>query len=208
MSLLDQIAELNDEDFRDLVDRDLRRENTDAEAAALRSPALVDRWYSVLVGMLKSVDGQLAAKKEDFEAHKARIKAQFVEAEQALAEARIKRDNARIHAAEARNRTLRQEWASITEKYSRSRAATLRFKSGLEETMVEARAIRDKVQNRLYEHVVAQERNHYAERVQTLEKAIAEARDTGDSAKLFSLVGHWRLNGNESTWVEPHVRTR
>lgn len=191
-SHVDKIAALDDEDFRELVDRDLRRENTDAEAAALRAPALVDRWYSVLVGMAKSVDGQLAAKKQDYEAQKARMRGLFVEAENALAEAKIKRDNAAIHNAEARTRTLRQEWQAVTEKYARSRAATLRFKSGLEETMVEARALRNKVRNRLFEHVVADERNHYAERVRTLEQAIAEAAATGDSAKLFSLIAHVR----------------
>ena len=164
------VAALNDEDFRDLVDRDLRRENTDQEAAALRSPALVDRWYNVLVGMTKSVDGQLAAKKQDYDAQKARYRQQFLDADAALAAARG--DDTQVIQVEQKIRGLQQELASMSERFSRSRAATLRFKSGLEETMVEARAIRNTLRDRLFETVVVEERNRLASKLQSLESAI------------------------------------
>ena len=167
-----EIAALNEEDFRELVDRDLRRENTEEEALALRSPALVDRWHTVLVSMSKSVDGQLSAKRQDFEAHKARLKSQLLRADEELGLARADHDRDRIADVEKRARKLREEWAAAQERYSRSRAATLRFKSGLEETLVEARLHRDKTRDRLYDTVVSQERNRLATRVRRYESAL------------------------------------
>lgn len=180
MDLTQRIAKLSEDDFRELVDRDLRRDNTEDESQALRSPALVDRWYAILVSMSKSVDGQLAAKREDFEAQKARLRGQFVEIDSDLAEAKIRHDTKGVQQADARTRVLRQEWQSTSEKYSRSRAATLRFKSGLEETLVEARMYRDRVRDRLYDHVVAEERNRLASRVRRLESALQTIVDGPD----------------------------
>lgn len=179
-----KIAALNEEDFRELVDRDLRRENTEEEAIALRSPALVDRWYTVLVSMTKSVDGQLSAKRQDFEAHKARLKSQLLRADEELAFARRKHDRAMIAEVEKKARKLREEWAAAQERYSRSRAATLRFKSGLEETLVEARLHRNKTRDRLYDTVVSQERNLLATRVRRYESALhtIAAWDDAESA--------------------------
>lgn len=172
--LVKQIAALSEEDFRSLVDRDLRREDTEDEAAALRSPELVHRWFTVLVAMSKSVDGQLAAKRQDFEAQKARLKGEFVHAEGLLAEARHGREPEAIYAAENKIRRLRQEWAQMTERYARSRAATLRFRSGLEETIVEARLFRDQIRDVLYDSVVTEERDRLAARVRELEAVLAQ----------------------------------
>lgn len=174
MSLIEKIAALPDDDFRVLVDRDLRRENTEEEAEALRSPQLVHRWYTVLVAMTKSVDGQLSAKRQDYEAQKARLRGEFVRAEDALAAARARHDKAQIRGAEEQIRQLRREWAQMSERYSRARAATLRFKSGLDETLVEARLFRDQARDALYTTVVAEERNRLAARVRELEAALAE----------------------------------
>jgi chromosome segregation ATPase len=176
VTLTQKIAALSDDDFRSLVDRDLRREDTQEEAQALRSPDLVHRWYTILVAMSKSVDGQLAAKRYDYEAQKAQLRGQFVSAESALAEAKLHRDTPRVHGAQDRIRELRQDWALMTERYARSRAATLRFKSGLEETLVEARLFRDQIRDVLYESVVTEERNQLARRVRELEDELARLR--------------------------------
>jgi hypothetical protein len=174
MDLINHISALDDEDFRDLVDRDLRRKNSQEEADALRSPALVDRWHTVLVAMTKSVDGQLSAKRHDFEAHKQRLKGQLLETDAELAEARRRRDRTAVQKCEEKARGFRAEWAGAAERYAKERAATLRFKSGLDETLVEARLHRDRTRDRLFEHVVTEERNRLATRVRKLETALQE----------------------------------
>lgn len=187
MTVADAILQMDEDDFRELVDRDLRRKNTEEEAQALRSPALVDRWHSVLVAMSKSVDGQLSAKRQDFEAQKARLKKELLLCDSETAEAREVKDQARLRASAARAQKLREEWAGLTERYSKERASTLRFKSGLDETLVESRLYRDRTRDRLYEHVVTEERNRYAERVRHLESAlkqIAWSEEPGSSSDL------------------------
>jgi hypothetical protein len=176
MSLAKEIARLPDEDFRALVDRDLRRENTEEEAQALRSPELVHRWYTILVAMSKSVDGQLAAKRQDYEAQKARLRGKFVQEEGVIADAKLQHDASRQLAAEERVRQLREEWALTSERYARSRAATLRFKSGLEETLVEARMFRDQIRDVLYDSVITEERDRLARRVRELEDELEQLR--------------------------------
>lgn len=189
MNVAEQISAMNEEDFRELVDRDLRREDTQEEAEALRSPALVTRWYTVLVAMSKSVDGQLSAKRQDHDASQARMRKEFVKAEEELADAKSAQDKAAIETARKRQRKLREEWYVAAERYARARAATLRFKSGLDETLVEARLYRDRVTNKLYEAVVTQERNHYASRMRGLEDAIRDhAHQKIEDADLWAMV--------------------
>jgi hypothetical protein len=174
MTETEMIMAMDEDDFRDLVDRDLRRKNTAEEAEALRSPALVDRWYTVLVAMGKSVEGQLSAKRQDLDAQKAKLKQQFFELDAQLEEARRRHDKQWVRDTEEKSRKLRSEWASATERFAKERAATLRFKSGLDETLIEAKLYRDKIRDRLYEHVIAEERNRLATRVRHLESALKQ----------------------------------
>lgn len=149
--------------FRKEVDSDLRPgdgERWKARHRALRSPTCVDRWFMVLSQMAKSVDGQLAAKADDYEAARAETREQLLAATDAV-----------------QQMGFRRRLESLKAEYSRNRANTLRFKSGLDEALIEARALRDSVRDRLYDSVVAEERNRYAARVTTLEEAIRDHQD-------------------------------
>lgn len=157
--------------FKNEVNADLRPNdetpNQRARHAALRSPMLVDRWFTVLTQMAKSVDGQLAAKTEDYEADKAGIRAKILK----------EKDPRRVNA-------LRAQLEETKAKYARARAGTLRFKCGLDEALIEARALRDSTRDRLYDTVVADERNRYAARILVLTNAIDEHRHACDIADI------------------------
>lgn len=163
-----KLMSLTPEEFRSEVDRDLRPlragDTTNkvyaVRRAALRTPTVVDRWFTTLSQIAKSVDGQLAAKTEDYEADRADLRAQILACTNSREE-----------------KVLKQALERRKSDYSRSRAGTLRFKSGLDEALIEARSLRDSVRDRLYDSVVAEERNRYAVRVTALEDAIREHRD-------------------------------
>jgi hypothetical protein len=120
MSEVDRLLALDLSSFRVIVDRDLRRDASAAEAAALRTPELADKWVTALTAISKSVDGQLGARRADYLAARARFSKSMSEADY------------------LESRKLQRSWAEVTESYAKARGATLRFKSGLEEALVEA----------------------------------------------------------------------
>jgi hypothetical protein len=169
-TLVDELLSMPEDQFRVEVDRDLRREEYDtdgpdryqARRAALRcrDPQLTERWYTLLLRMACSVDGQLAAMHEDNEAKKASLRSQ-------IADAAHNRDD-------RRSRTLARQWEKQKEGFSTSRAKLLRFKTGLDEWVIEARMLYDSTRNSMYEQIVAEERNHWAAETSRLRSAIRE----------------------------------
>lgn len=140
---MNQVANLlamTDDEFREVVDRDLRRGRggqvaADEEGDTLRTlrgddedpdvTALAERWLRVLYAMSRSVEGQLAARRADYNAAKARNMA-------AIIEARNRNDDVSIL-------RLEHEFLEHKVKYESARASTLRFKTGLDETIIKAR---------------------------------------------------------------------
>lgn len=161
----DELLGLRDIDFRTEVDADLRRAPREpAEAArhelrrrALRTPELIDRWYTVLMMMSRSVDGQLAALDEDHQAEKADLRMELP----------------------PEDRDGNPKWEEPKVAYARARAGKLRFKTGLDEWVIEARHLRDQFRYATYDQivinqVVIEERNHYAGEAQRLRDAVRE----------------------------------
>lgn len=124
-SMEDSLLACSDAEFRDVVNRDLRKQTTPDESAALRSPEVVDRWYGYLIATSKNVDGQLSAARQDWRATKARLL--------------IKLDNATTPEGK---RSIRREWAESEERFAFTRVGILRFKSGLDEWIIHARTLR------------------------------------------------------------------
>ena len=143
------------ESFKDFVDRDIRGHTTQAEAEALRSPALAERWFTTLMMMQRSIEGQLAAKQEEFQAERARLR-------------RLLRSEQVSHV----RTQIEDQLDRLQEDHSRDRAKKLRFKTGLDEALVEARAVVDALRGHQYDSLVAEERNYYAEQRRLLEEAI------------------------------------
>lgn len=127
MDAVDRLLDMNAGQFASVVDKELRGKATPDESTALRSPQVAERWHGTLLAMMKSVDGQLGARRADFMSNRARFTKQLLAAEY---EERFQ---------------LERSWAEQREMFNRSRASTLRFKSGLEETIIEARALVDEI---------------------------------------------------------------
>lgn len=139
---------LDEDAFQSLVEQDMRRpDDGRVLRAALRSPEVVDRTYATLLSMLKSVEGQLAARREDLEVLRAKCL--------------------------ARGPAGKREWDEANTKYAKTRAGSLRFKVGVEQSLMDVRRIRDNRRSALFEDE-ANERLHA--RVQVLENAIRKHR--------------------------------
>jgi hypothetical protein len=119
---------LPDDEFKAIVNDDLRKQVTTEMADALRSPAVFDRWWGALVAMTKSLDGQLGSRRAEYRAEHASLL-------ERMTQARWEDNAAEYRSAEAKLNRLR-------EQYHRTRAGSLRFKSGLDEWMVQAATIR------------------------------------------------------------------
>lgn len=141
-------APTDDEIFREIVEEDLRRKSTPEQAAMLRSPEVVDRWFSTLLQMTKSVEGQLSARALDWTRTKLQLES-----------------NSSAFEREQQN-------------YLTWKAGIIRFKTGLDEYLVEARHLRDKLLGRNLENALLDELSVTRARVRTLEEAISQHRDT------------------------------
>lgn len=138
---------VTDLDFNDLVNRDLRGRATPEESSSLRAPDLAGKWLLALTRIQRSVEGQLASMQEDFLSRRAEIKLY---------------GSPQMHI----------ELIELQKNHSAVRAGKLRFKTGLEEALVEARAIVDELRGSHYDSLVASERNYYAEQRGRLQEAI------------------------------------
>jgi hypothetical protein len=180
------LAGLNDDQFRAVVDADLRRRAPNSGArlrqdliAALRSPEHVARWHSMLSRMQKSVDGQLGARAADFRAEHARLEADVLR----TADLAVRED-------------LRRQQQTLRSKYQTARAATVRFKTGLDEATLEARHLRDQAVASTFGGAVMVERDHFASSYRRLCAAVERHR----TAVMNDLGGDEPDEIDESLW--------
>lgn len=180
------LAGLDDDQFRAVVDADLRRRAPSSGArlrqdliAALRSPEHVARWHSMLSRMQKSVDGQLGARAADFRAGHARLEADILR----TAEPTVRED-------------LRRQQQTLRSKYQTARAATVRFKTGLDEATIEARHLRDQAVAATFGGAVTAERDHLASSYRHLCAAVEAHRH----AVMNDLGGDTPDEIDESLW--------
>lgn len=152
------LGELSDLEFRRVVDADLRRRVdpsglSEQVAAALRSEAHVNRWHATLLAMCRSVEGQLAAGANEFEARRSDI------------ESEIDRLNNSSHGDASRVSELSVLLAELRSTYLTKRASTERFRTGLNEHLI------------LAERLLPVHRSRCARRVRRLEQAIERHRE-------------------------------
>jgi hypothetical protein len=189
-----KLDKLTDDEFRALCDADLRRKAPKSTVIlrkqlsdALREPQNVERWFSVLVRMAKSVDLQLAARHQDYRGKLAELQCELerLTARQAAGEPILDPDtNEPLSATRGAEvvTSKRMRMHNLTAEYAKTRASTLRFKTGLEDGLLEARFARDQLRSALYNSAIVAERNHYAFRATTLERAIREHRDVVEAS--------------------------
>lgn len=179
-----KLDKLSQEEFRALVDADLRRRAPKSTvvlrpelADALREQPNLDRWYSALVRMAKSVDLQLAARRDDYRMKVAQLRSELTRLDAKLAAGEALRDpdtNQPMSSERAAEFVMsrRMRIHNAAAEYAKTRAGTLRFKTGLEDTLLEARFAREQAHGAAYTSMVAQERNSLAQRATRLEEAI------------------------------------
>lgn len=173
----DELADLSESDFKAVVDADLRRrvrpEGLPAEvAAALRSPQHVERWCAALERICQSVEGQIVAAADDYDA-------QLTAAEVEIA--RLRRQDAgedRVQSVIDSTNTLRTEYHS-------KKAARERFLTGVNEHLVMATSLRDQQRATSTGALATDERTHLLDRIDQLERTIDAHRtavmaDCGD----------------------------
>ena len=168
--IVKELLTMDDKEFRQVVDQDLRKDSSNKRARAelpegvskaLRDPDVAKRWLNHLSQMQRTVEGTLAAREAESESKRSSIRQQIFEAE----------------ASREPTAHLRALLEEEKKNYLYSRAGTLRFKSGLDETALEARAIVERHDVEAYRSQVFKERNSYAARTEELEKAIREHKE-------------------------------
>lgn len=139
---------MDTQEFETIVNADTRSRlvDTPAIAAALRAdPEVTRRWYTTLMTMHKSLEGQLASKTADNSAKIGKLKLK------------------------------RASWATIVEEetsFEQWRAGALRVKNGLELKLIEAKSILERRGDRFIINAAAKERNAAFGRIGVLEDAI------------------------------------
>lgn len=128
---------INAENFREVVESEIRGSASKSQAKWLREPENVERWYWDLIAVKKNIEGQLGSKRAYLRASKDLSKDQL--------------------------QARRQD-------YYLWKAKILRFKSGTEERIIEARNLRHT--SWLREDVILEERNIALETVTILRAAI------------------------------------
>ncbi len=127
MSTPQELLAMTADEFHAVVNLDLRKGTDDDTWEALRSPEVFDRWWGALIGMSKSIDGQLGARREEYLSAQADLREQMRVA---------------VAAGDAdKQATVESRANKVSKDYHRGRAGSLRFKSGLEEWLTEAKTI-------------------------------------------------------------------
>lgn len=166
---------LTHEQFYNVVDQDVRARLDPAVSPMLRDPAVIERWYLMLVQMKKNVESQLASAKADWKA--------------ALCEILSAAEDA---ATDQELSDLRVEQFTKCAAYNEARAKKLRFRSVVEDRLSEARYLR----GRILEERATQRLAYTAARSHDLAQAIAEHQsrigEDGDSDdhELWAVLGN------------------
>lgn len=144
-------TDLTDDTFEDIVNKDVRGVLDPDSSARLRDPIIVDRWYNKLLVLKRSVEAQLAANgAERSERHR-----DFM----------------------AKGTVGKQEWFDYKAQADRWRASAVRFNSGVESKLAEARQLRSTTRGNAYVGLLEVERDDAVREVNKLRSAIRMHRD-------------------------------
>lgn len=158
----DRLNELSFDEFKRLVERDVKGQLAAKEQgvpALLRDPEVVERWCAALSALLRSVEGQLSTQQADMRGRLEFHSRKAESAREALEELVIRGDESKISQGRDRVRTHEQAAAQIRQTFWEDRMRKLRFRSGVAEQYVEAKALRDQLDRWARLRMVTEERN-------------------------------------------------
>jgi hypothetical protein len=153
---VDWLLQLENSDFESIVNNEMRSTAEKPRvapevAAALRDPRVLRRWYTTILAMHKSVEGQFSAKTADNTAMIKRLRAAGVPAVKVLKE-----------------ESSFQTW----------RAGALRVKNGLDMRLIEAKRLLEQSGDPYISDRTSDERNMALARIAVLEDAIRRHMNT------------------------------
>lgn len=165
----EELPALSDDDFRRVVDADLRRRVSphvlpEATSAALRDPGNVKRWHTTLSAILRSVEGQDQSAQDDFDHQLAELESRVGVLQDAGGQAEV------LAGTYDKIDSLRRDYLS-------KKASRERFKTGVAEYVALAESLLNDQRDRSYQSMVTEERDRYATRMRRLERAIRRHRD-------------------------------
>lgn len=183
---VDALLKLTEDQFRAVLDDDLRGVAHAVTHRNLRDVAVIDRTWSTCLRIHRSIEGQFAAKNAEADKVRTDFARQVRELEDEIytlerdydvaigdGEEQARRElKAALSEKGAELRTVRRRAAEAGAAHASWRAGAVRFKTGLEEDLVRLRTLRDSYRDRLYDTVVVAERDRLAARVRSLEQAI------------------------------------
>lgn len=161
------LLDLDEKDFYNLVDRDVRGRLDQSLARKLRDPMVNERWYQTLLRMKKTVEGQIAAKSTETKGQRAELEANGT--------ITTWRGNDIVNVE-----SFDDPKAKALELYTQFMAwksGSVRFKVGVEERFTEVAWRRKRITANLLLSVAQVERNLLADEVIRLRDAIARHQD-------------------------------
>lgn len=152
-----KLEDLPDEEFRDLVDREIRKDHPNTSTAEkarlnalspkLRYPTVIDRWIMVLEIMKASAETQLGAKRSELK---------------------------KLH-----GRVSEEEYISRLRTYQGWKAGNVRFLNSVQQRLLEARWHRSRdLGAKIFPSRMVEERNQASQSVLVLAEAIESHRQT------------------------------
>lgn len=161
--------------MRAIVEEDTKGQVHPDTAASLRDVTMLHKWHDCLIGLQKSVEGQLASIGADARAKTAAFEAKLLQIEGRFAGA------TGPEAAKERRqqvRKARQDHMEEEAHFERWRAGAVRWKTSNEERLAEARFLLHEHGEDFFLDRVTDERNRALARVMELEAALHIWRDS------------------------------
>lgn len=161
--------------FRTVVEQESKSQVHPATAQALREPSVLRRWYEVLIGLQRSVEGQLASIGAEGRAKTARLEVKALQIEGRFTGATLP-----VVLDERRSllRKVRQDKLEAEADLEQWRAAAVRWKTRNEERLTEVRFLLREQGDEFFMDRVAEERNRALARTMELETALKTWRDS------------------------------
>lgn len=155
-----RLAEINHQQFYNLVDADIRRKIDPKVSAKLRDPAVAMRWHLVLTQMRRTTEGAIASRTSEYRMARAEILGEIEALEGEITDLSLSNGHASGDVDEKRRKIddLRADLRQLLLDFEDWRVKSLRFKSGVEEKMTEAQWARHLAERSVLDAAALQER--------------------------------------------------
>lgn len=139
---------LNDDDFTELVNRDVRGNLEPDTSALLREPPNINRWHDTLLRLKRNVEAQLTSSRSDLLSKQAT----YIQ----------------------RGTSGKLQWIEAKAQAEKWRQGAIRFKNGVEERLLEAKGLRRTMRSTDFQATLVSERDKAVAEMTRLRSAILD----------------------------------